>query len=134
MSAVPAPGHPVTADTRPSFIAWGPAMAVLGLIGLVASILFMIAPDSRGYMLNSWVLGFIFWILISLGCLGLNLLYYSVKGSWISAILRLTEAGGGARMFLVFLGLLIPIFLGMPSIYEWVGATAADPILLSTLR
>lgn len=135
MSAIPATDHGHRRQEResslaPSFLGWGAGMATIGALGLIASLVLMFIPGHQGFMLNSWTMGFIFWILISLGCLGLNLLYYSVKGSWIAGILRLTEAGGSATMFLVFLGLALPIFFGIGHIYEWVHHTVGDHILM----
>ncbi|RYG88891.1 hypothetical protein EON77_00025 [bacterium] len=135
MSAVPMGGHAAhpqerESDQAPSFLKWGPGFSVLGGLGLIGSLVAMIFPDARGYMLNGYLFGFIFWVMIALGCLGLTLLYHSVKGNWTSGILRLLEAGGSGTMFVGFLILLFPIFFGLPHVYEWYSHMAGDPILM----
>ena len=135
MSAVPMGGssaHPQEreSDLAPGFLKWGPAFGILGGIFLIASLIGMAVPDFRGHMLNGYLFGFIFWVMISLGCLGLTLLYHSVKGNWTSGILRLLEAGGSGRMFITFLILLFPIFFGLPYVYEWYSHMQGDPLLM----
>ncbi len=139
MSAIPAghvPAHSHTDESEgtPTFLRWGPGSAVLGAAGLIGSLLFMISEESRAFMLNGYLFGFIFWVMISLGCLGLTLLYHSVKGNWTSGILRLLEAGGSGRMFIVFLILLFPIFFGLPYVYEWYSNMAGDPLLMKKVQ
>lgn len=135
MSAIPAGSTGARpqereSDLAPSFLKWGPGFGLLGAAGVVISLLVMISPTYRGYMLNGYLFGFIFWVLIALGCLGLNLMYHSIKGNWTSGILRLLEAGGSGKTFVVFLVLLFPIFFGLPYVYEWYGHMAGDPILM----
>ena len=133
MSAIPAGTHvPVRddSDAPPSFMKWGPGMAVLGGIGAIISVILMFTRAAQAPMLNSWLMGLMFWVLISLGCLGLTLLYHSIRGGWISGILRLVEAGGSGRMFVVFLAMFLPIFFGMNHIYEWIDHMAGDPLLM----
>ncbi len=135
MSAVPMGGGRTEPQTResdlaPTFLGWGALSTLLAGAGVLGSLVAMIFPQSRGFMLNGYLFGFVFWVMISLGCLGLTLLYHSVKGNWTSGILRLLEAGGSGKMFVVFLLLLFPIFFGLPYVYEWVGHMASDPLLM----
>ncbi len=72
--------------------------------------------------LQSYLMAWVFWILLALGCLGFTLLHHSIRGVWGLGVLRLFEAGASPATFLV-LGLAgIPIFANMHSLYEWTHA------------
>ncbi len=100
---------------------------VLGIAGLAAT--------GAGFAVNaemvlrSYLLAFMLWGGVAIGCLGLLMLHHMVGGGWGVAIRRLLEAG--TRTFpLVFL-LFLPIAIGAHSLYEWTHAdvVAKDPIL-----
>ncbi len=100
---------------------------ILGIAGLAAT--------GAGFAVNSemvlrsYLLAFMLWGGVAIGCLGLLMLHHMVGGGWGVAIRRLLEAG--TRTFpLVFL-LFLPIAIGAHSLYEWTHAdvVAKDPIL-----
>jgi len=79
---------------------------------------------------QSYLVGYIYWLIISLGCLGLLMLHHLVSGRWGFVIRRLLESG--ARTLPMMAILFIPIaFLGMHHLYEWthLDTVAKDPIL-----
>lgn len=80
-------------------------------------------------VLRSYLLAFMLWGGVAIGCLGLLMLHHMVGGGWGVAIRRLLEAG--TRTFpLVFL-MFLPVALGVHSLYEWSHAdvVAKDPVL-----
>jgi len=66
---------------------------------------------------ESYLYGSIFWLGLSLGCLGLLLLHHLVSGAWGHIIQRMVEAG--ARILPFLLLLFVPIIVGMESLYPW---------------
>jgi len=67
---------------------------------------------------RSYLLGFVFWVGVSLGCLGLLMLQHLTGGSWGIVIRRVLEAG--TRVLPLMLLLFIPLAIfGLTHIYEW---------------
>ena len=99
-------------------------IAVVGALACVGGAVTNPAIFYRGYLL-----GFMFWMNLTLGCLGLVMMHNLVGGDWGHASRRFLEAGMRTLplMALLFL-LLIP---GIPYLYEWANAehVAHDQIL-----
>ena len=117
-------------DNQPGFTKWTNGATLFAGIGAVISLVLMFASgaETGKYMLNSWVYGFIFWLLVTLGCLGLSLLHNSIKSSWTLAVLRIFEAGASWQMFVVMFICFLPVLFNLPKVYEW-----ADPAHLDTV-
>lgn len=83
----------------------------------------------RTLFLQSWLLGFLYWIALPLGSLALVMLHHMTGGSWGFAIRRLLEAS--MRTLPLFVLLFVPIALGIHELYEWSDAdvVAHDPVL-----
>lgn len=89
-----------------------------GLIGGLASIAgFFLAP--REYFYRAGLVGCVFWVGISLGCLAISMLGHLTGGDWQVVIRRVLEAS--ARVLPVPLALLFLLFIagGLPALYEW---------------
>ena len=80
-------------------------------------------------LLRSFLIGWLFWLGISLGSQALVWLHELTGGAWGRAIRADVEAAG-QTLPLLLLGL-IPILLGLPVLYAWARpeAMAHDPIL-----
>src|SRR5262245_39872613 len=80
-------------------------------------------------LLRSYLIAYLFWFGIALGCLPLLMLHHLVGGNWGFAIRRILEAG--TRTLPLMLALFVPILLGIHSLYEWSNpdAVAADNAL-----
>ena len=78
---------------------------------------------------RSYLLGFLFWTSLSVGCLSIILIHHLTGGWWGLVIRRLLEAG--ARTVPLCALLFLPLALGLPRIYEWADSVRAqaDPIL-----
>ncbi|MFC1976630.1 hypothetical protein ACFLXQ_09540, partial [Chloroflexota bacterium] len=88
---------------------------IVGVIGLVMVIAGFFISGQVFY--QSYLLGYLFWIHLVLGCLGGIMLHHLVGGNWSFTIRRLFEA---SVMTLPLLALLfIPLVFGMGALYPW---------------
>ncbi len=65
----------------------------------------------------AYLVGYVFWVGIALGCLGLTMLHHLVGGGWGLPIRRPMESAGVTLLPLAML--FIPIALNLPVLYEW---------------
>jgi hypothetical protein len=94
------------------------ALGVGGIFTLVILIAALIGtPEQKEQALRSWLLGFIFWGGIGIGCLGILILQYLFRGAWSVIVRRVVEAG--SRTLPVILILFLPILAGVGYLYEW---------------
>ncbi len=93
--------------------------AVLCLLGLFLS---------PAYFFRSWLVGWVFWMGVTLGCLAIFMLHHLTRGAWGLVIRRVLEAA--SRTLPLLLVLFIPIAFGMRELYEWARPVAeSDEIL-----
>jgi hypothetical protein len=97
----------------------GPAFAVAGVVGIGVLIFSAVTESSRQATLQSYLFAVILFMSITLGCFALSILQHVVQAKWGLPVLRIFEAGGGARNFLLLLVLMIPIGLGAHYLYPW---------------
>jgi hypothetical protein len=93
------------------------ALGVGGIASVILLVIALIFPEMREQALRSWLLGFIFWGGIGIGCLGILILQYVTGGAWGVVSRRILEAG--SRTLPVIFVLFIPIMLGVTYLYEW---------------
>jgi hypothetical protein len=101
-----------------------PIALVLGVIGLGAAFVLGGEHFYKGYLL-----GFLFWTGVSLGCLALSMVHHQSGGAWGVVIRRICEAASRTMPLMALL--FVPVALGLPHLFEWAvpQAVAADPIL-----
>jgi hypothetical protein len=101
---------------------------MIGLIGLVLCLLAALVSPSHA--LRAYLVAFIFWLGIALGCLVLLMLQHLTGGIWGLVLRRIFESG--ARTLGLLTLLFLPLLLGLlgtpPLLYEWVGSQ--DPEML----
>jgi hypothetical protein len=90
--------------------------------GLVAGGLLLLALAAgffldREQFFRSYLLGWVFWVGVAVGCLGLAMLNQLTGGLWGLVPRRLHEAA--ARTLPAMGVLFVPVFLGMGSLYVW---------------
>ena len=88
---------------------------VIGVIAAIASVAgAYLAPGS---FYSAYLIGFMFWLGLSLGCMAILMLYHLVGGAWGTVIRRILESGMMTLplMFVLF----IPILLHLPKLYFW---------------
>jgi hypothetical protein len=94
---------------------WQPSVLIVGLVGLALTVLG--AFLNVGQFWRSYLLAYIFWLEIALGCLGMLMLHHLVGGRWSALIRRLMETGA---MTLPLMALLfIPLLYGLTTLYPW---------------
>ncbi len=78
---------------------------------------------------QSYLMAFIFWIGLSLGCLAILMTHHLCGGRWGFPIRRLVEAG--SQTLPLMLVLFAPILFGMRQLYVWMRPEAVnlDPLL-----
>jgi len=88
------------------------------LVGVVGALLLAFAGyRDPAQFFRSYLLGYVFWIGIPLGSLGLLMLHHLTGGGWGFVIRRLCEAS--TRTFLLMAVLFLPVVAGMASLYPW---------------
>ena len=103
------------AELRPLFDRFQSRALVTGGVGVL--LLVMGALTSTQQFYQSYLFGFLFWMLFALGCLAVLLLHHLVSGSWGHIIQRMAESG--ARTIPYMAVLFLPILLGMHNIFPW---------------
>jgi hypothetical protein len=94
---------------------------VLGLLGLCACCLGA-AVNGRQFFI-SYLVGYTFWLGLSLGCFGVAMIHHLTGGRWGFVTRRFLEAG---FMTLPLMALLfIPLLFGLPDLYPWARPDAA---------
>jgi hypothetical protein len=93
---------------------YGGIVAVLALIVLIAGFVF---SPTKAY--PSYLIGFLFWIGLTLGCLPLLMLHHLTGGKW-GFPLRPFFYAGLATLPLMAL-LVVPLFFGLKHLYPWAG-------------
>jgi hypothetical protein len=93
------------------------AGAVLMLL-LVAGAFLPTLGGGIDQFFRSYLVGYIFWIGVTLGCLGLLMLQHLTGGAWGLSIRRVLEAGTRVLPLMLLLFLPIAIF-GLSHLYEW---------------
>ncbi|MGA9528684.1 MAG: hypothetical protein WBS24_11255 [Terriglobales bacterium] len=100
------------------------AIGVLGAAATVAGA--FLAPES---FYSAYLIGFMFWLGLSLGCMAILMLYHLVGGKWGTVIRRILEAGMTTMPLMAIL--FIPLAMNFPRLYAWArpDELAKDPKL-----
>lgn len=99
---------------------------IVGLVGLVAAAaMAMMGGGAQGAQLVTQVafVAYIYWVGITIGCLGLLMVQYLGGGGWGLVIRRILESGASALWLMLALFLIIVVGLGIYGghpIYDWV--------------
>lgn len=92
---------------------WGLIAVVVGIVGVLVG--FLVDP---GNLARAALIGGVYWVGISLGCLGLLMIQHLTGGDWGVVLRRVLEAG--AKAVVLPAVLLVPVFLfGMEALYPW---------------
>jgi len=94
---------------------WQNLWMSIGLVGVVACIVGAVISTEQ--FLRGYLIAYMFWTGLSLGCLALLMLQYLSGGLWGLVIRRVLEAASKCLplMFVLFL----PILIGREKLYEW---------------
>ena len=102
--------------------------SLVGIVGIVALLIGFFITDSEQFF-RSYLIGFLFWNGMALGCFGLLMIQYMTGGAWGMMIRRTLEAG--TRTWMLCALLVLPVLFGIHSIYSWSHAdlVAHDKVL-----
>jgi hypothetical protein len=103
------------------------AVLVGGIGAAVCVIGGLLSPEQ---FFRSYLVAYVFWIGIALGCMALVMLQHLTGGAWGLVIRRLLEAGTGTLPWMALL--FLPLAVGLRHVFVWARpeVVAADPILL----
>jgi hypothetical protein len=108
----------------------GPLPARYALLGAVLLVLGLIAAigDSSAFF-RAYLIAYLFWIGVTLGCLALLMLQHLTGGMWSLVLRRILEAG--TRTLPLMAVAALPILAGMKSLYVWARAGQTDPVIVA---
>lgn len=100
---------------------------------LVVGVILLAVAVAGGFhdwtqFLRSYLVAFLFWTGVSLGCMVILMIHHLVTGTWGFALRRLLESG--AKTIVLMAGLAIPLMLNLSKLYSWdnPAAMAGDPM------
>lgn len=116
-----------TSYNLPDVRRWRNLSIVVGIVALLACLAGLVSMPVQFF--RSYLLAFVFWTGLTVGCLGVLMMQYVTGGRWGKILQRPLEA---ASLTLPLLAVLFaPVLLGLPRLYIWAdpAAVAADPRL-----
>jgi hypothetical protein len=127
MSAIMGADRDKSGRSMPEFDAMQRRALIVGVVALVLAALGGLL--NRAAFFQAYLLGYLFWAGIGVGCLGLLMLHHLVGGRWGFAIQRLLEAA--VRTLPLMALLFLPILFGLQELYVWARpeVVAADALL-----
>jgi hypothetical protein len=98
--------------------------------GAAIALAVVTASSDATQFFRSYLLAYLYWVSIALGCLGIVMLHHLVGGGWGLMIRRLLESA--TRTLLPLAALFIPVLFGLSRLYLWAqpATVAADPVLI----
>ncbi len=101
----------------------GGIMAVAGVVLGAA-----MAIGNSDQFFHAYLYGYIFWVCMTLGCLGMTFLHHAIKGRFGIPVIRIFEAGGSSFNLILMGVLFIPILLGANHLYPWANPDTVNSI------
>ena len=100
---------------------------IAGVVGLVVTAIGFFVD--RQHFFQAWLVAWLLWLSVALGCLGLTMLQHLSHGAWGLMVRRPLEAG--ARTLPLLLVLFVPVLFGLHELFEWshTEVVRADKIL-----
>lgn len=95
---------------------------VVAVVALIIGFIGMFADAT--HWVRAYLVAYIFWLELSLGCLGLLLLTNLVKSKWGFTTQRLLAAG--ARTIPLMVILFLPVLIGLRQLYPWATNVATE--------
>jgi hypothetical protein len=94
---------------------------ILGLVALVVCVAG--GFHSPVQFFRSYLLGYIFWLGVALGCAAILMLHHLVGGGWGFPIRRMLESG--TRTLLLMAAFTVPLLFGLRQLYIWANPAIA---------
>ena len=102
----------------------------VGVAALVACVAIGSLPRAHVLLFNAYLFAWLFWLGVSLGCMGLTMMHLLTGGNWGTLIRPITSSA--ARMLPLLFVLFAPVLLGLHDLFPWARPeqVAHDPILI----
>jgi len=91
------------------------AALMVGGAGVLASVAGAFLDPAQFF--HSYLLAYMYWVGLGIGCLAIVMVYHLTGGGWGVAVRRLLEAGAGTLPLMAVL--FVPLLFGLHQIYEW---------------
>lgn len=111
MTSVFDPSPELQSDLRKLFVRSLGAGIVLSVISLIGAFF------DPGDFFRSYLMGYLFWLGLALGSLGIVMMQYLTSGAWGVITRRAFESA--TRTLPLLAVLFIPLAIGIPSLYDW---------------
>jgi len=89
----------------------------IGVAAIGAALLAIFGTQHAGRLFAAWLVAFVFFLTIALGCLYFVLIHTAMQGSWGVLVRRVAE--NAAATLPVFAILFLPVAFGLHSLYHW---------------
>lgn len=99
---------------------------IVGVVGVVASGIGFMTDSDQFY--RSYLTAYLYWLAPTLGFMGWTMIYHLTEGSWAAPARRIWESG--ARVMPLMAILVLPIILGMETLFSWARPDAAHDALI----
>ncbi|MBI1358158.1 MAG: hypothetical protein GC160_27810 [Acidobacteria bacterium] len=100
---------------------------ILGGIGLALCAAGYMADSARFF--EAYLVGYLYWLAISLGCLGWTMIHHLTDGNWGFPVRRVWESG--ARTIWLMALLFIPILLAGDHLFPWMAEGALEDHIIA---
>jgi hypothetical protein len=107
-----------------------PALRRCIVVGAIGFLLCLAgAFFDRQQFFQAYLVAYMFWLGVPLGCLGILMIHHLVGGTWGFVIQRALESA--VRTFPVLALLFVPLLFGLPDLFLWAqpNVVAHDPVL-----
>ena len=104
----------------------GTRSLVAGAVGVVLALAgLLLAPET---FLQSYLIGYVFWLSLTLGSLGILMVHHLSGGAWGMVGRRIWEAA--TRTLPLMIVLFLPIAFNLETLYSWARPEAADDYVI----
>ena len=103
-------------------------MQLAGAGGVLLAVCVAAGFADRAEFFRSYLVAYLFWIGVTLGCLAVLMVQHLTGGQWALVIRRILEAGSRTLPLMALAA--IPLLLGMKSLYIWSRPGQTDPVIL----
>jgi hypothetical protein len=107
-------------QAQPELARWEMPALFIGLVALLFCIVgWLLSPEQ---FFRSYLVAYIFWVGLALGCLAILMIQYLTGGAWGIIIRRVLESASNTFPLLALM--FVPVLLGLRNLYVWTHAAA----------
>ncbi len=99
---------------------------IVGFVGLLIAIVGSVVTGQKELVFQSYLVAYVFWTGISLGCLGLLMIQYLGGAGWGLLIRRILEAGAYTLLLMAVGFIVVAVGMWQGVLYEWVHPTTEE--------